>query len=128
DLDDRESGSPRADGLHDHSEKRAAAADAGGVWLARGRDDRLAVLLINALDDSDVLSSAGKEAAMTHLFDADDRGVILQHERHGMKVGNIVHGDANRCSLAGSKTQRARFKANSGSGNLRRGHGGTSPC
>ena len=61
-LQDGELRIPRRHAAHDDAEHSAAAADAGRVGHARGRDDGLAALLVHALHDGNRLRSPGEES------------------------------------------------------------------
>src|SRR5579862_3316812 len=66
------------DSANDNPEQSAAAADAGRVGHACRRNNRLAALLIDALDDGNGLRARCQEPSLADIFDRNHRGVELQ--------------------------------------------------
>ncbi len=80
------------------------------------------MLIIDALHDRDFLRSAREESSVANFFHADDRGVVLQQHRNGIKVGDIFDDHADGRRLARRQIQSRRLKSNARARHLRLGN------
>src|SRR5262249_39816087 len=74
DLHDGQIGGTRSQRLDHYAEKGSGAVHARSVGLPGSGNNRLAVFLVHALHESDLLRSPREEAAVANLLDADNCG------------------------------------------------------
>ena len=87
DLQNRKSRRAGRDTAHHDPENRSAAAYSRRVRHACGGDKNLAAFLVHALDKLGwygLLRSTGEEAALAHIFDRDNLGIVLQQHGDGI--------------------------------------------